>query len=547
MNGAECIVEIIQAMGIGHVFGIPGGPILPVYDAFSKASGTRHVLVRHEMSAAFMADAYSKASGGLGVCISTTGPGALNLATGIATAYSDSTPILALTGQAPLAMHGTGFQQEIDPCSVFKSITKWSEQIRQSQTLPQKVERAIRLCLTPRTGPVHLDLPRDIQTSEVSSAQGLKPLRIHHPRPLDIEAVEEAFRRLTAATSPLILAGGGVVLSNAFEELRKFAEAADIPVATSFNGKGALPEDHGLSLGRIGEFTSKTICSIASEADLLLALGYRFTDVALEQWTPRADAEVIQVDIDPSELQRSRFASLRVVGDVRKVLQDLAKRLRENPSALPDRSGWLSEVRKRKEDWTQIRDAQAASESKPINPRRFIKALRNVLKRDAVVTAEAGRAKMWMATLFPIYAPRTWIHSGGFAPMGYALPAAIAAKLAQPNRQVVAVCGDGAFQMVASELATAKENGVNITACIIDDSQLGIIHYAQRKRYGGRIYATEFTENPSFQKLAEAYGAEGIFIDDPEDIEPTLRHAVSQDNLTVIDVKVDPTEDPVFP
>jgi len=545
---ADLLLQILQRERVLHIFGIPGGPILPLYDALFKNRKISHVLVRHEESAAFMAGAYAKVTGGIGVCMSTMGPGATNLVTGIATAYSDSTPVLALTGQMSTRLHGRGYQQDLDPVKIFGPITKYSTRVTRSDRLPEELLKSIRIATRGRPGPVHLDLPVDVLDSIVEAEIRL-PDRSHvmrPPRMTQVESIQPATELLLLAERPVILAGGGVILSGASQELLQFAELLSIPVGTSYNGRGAIPEDHPLALGRLGEFTPRACSNLASHADVLLVLGYRFTDVSMDGWSLVPDAKIIQVDIDPSEIGIGQCADVEIVGDIRATIEAMFASATSQLKKLRSRNEWLQKVQEAKSDRLALIDSRASATAVPIRPQWIMKELRRVLRRDAILAAEAGRCKMWSATIFDVYEPGTWIHSGGFAPMGYALPAAIAAKLARPERQVVAICGDGGFQMLCSELAVSIENNAPIVVCIMNDSQLGIINLAQRSRYGARVIGTVFSRNPDFAKVAEAYGAEGVRIERPSEFTPAVEKALSSDRTTVLDILVDPLEDPIY-
>lgn len=531
-----------------HIFGIPGGPILPLYDALFRNKKINHVLVRHEESAAFMAGAYAKVTGGIGVCMSTMGPGATNLVTGIATAYSDSTPVLALTGQMNTRLQGRGYQQDLDPVKIFGAITKYSTRVTRPDRLPEELLKSIRIATSGRPGPVHLDLPIDVLDA-VAEAQVKLPERTQVMRPAritQIESIRAATELVLSAERPVILAGGGVILSGSSRELLQFAELLSIPVGTSYNGRGAIPEDHPLAIGRLGEFTPKVCLDLVSQADLLLALGYRFTDVSTDGWSAAPDAKVIQVDIDSSEIGRLRRVDVEILGDVKATIETMSACVRRQTKKPRSRDQWLRRIEKAKNDRSNIIDSRASATATPIRPQWIMKELRRVLRRDAILTAEAGRCKMWPATLFNVYEPGTWIHSGGFAPMGYALCAAIGAKLARPNRQVVAICGDGGFQMLSSELAVSIENNAPIVVCVLDDSQLGIINYVQRRKYGSRIIGTVYNRNPDFVRLAQAYGANGVRIEKPSEFKTAVEEALNSDTTSVLDILVDPLEDPTY-
>ncbi len=542
---AEQVMRFFERQGIEFAFGHPGGPILPFYDALASREKPRLVTVRHEEAASFMADAYAKVTGTPGLCMSTMGPGAANMLIGVATAMSDFTPIIAITGQLRLANLGRGFQQETDHLSMYKSVTKHSVQVKKVEDAVETVERAFKAAVSGRKGPVHIDFPRDI--SESRSAVEYDPSSYRWPvlgEPQS-ELIREAADLVDEALGPVVLAGGGVVSSGASQALLSLAEAVAAPVATSFNGRTSVPENHPLSIGRVGEFTPKYSNRIVSEADLILAVGYRFTDVSTDGFTIRPDAKIIQVDIEASELGKARSVSLPIVGDARLVLQALLMELRKRGVDATRRRQWRDSVAKAKEEWLREYASYESSDSVPIKPQRVMKEIRKVLREDAIITAGAGRSKMWAASVLPVYHPGTWIHSGGYAPMGYEVCAAIAAKLARPEKQVLAVSGDASFQMVCQEIATAAENNAPFVTCILNDKSLGVIRYAQIKNYG-RAFGTEWASDVNLADVGRAFGARGMRVEKPSDIASGLQEALRSDRSYVLDIVVDVNEDPTF-
>jgi len=546
VRGADALVTIIERLGTEFIFGLPGSANLPIFDALYDRVGIRSVLVRHEEAAAFMADAYTRVTGRIGVCTATVGPGATNLLIGIATSYMDSMPVLALTGNIRTKFFNRGAQQDIDHVGLFKPVTKWSVQVRSAEKIPSAMRRAISILRSPRPGPVHINLPVDAQQStfEFDLDQSL-PRQLPSARACGSKEVKAAASILVGSQRPVVLAGGGVIASEASEEVTRLAETLNCPVATSYNGRGAIPEEHALSLGRIGQFTTAAVNDLVRETDVVLAVGFRFTDVSTGNWTvPRPSAKIIQIDIDPREVGRNFPVAVGIVADAREALRMLVeevKRLRVSQNA---RRAWLTHVLESKRVWRLRTDSKANSDSVPIKPQRAIKELRSALRRDAIITAEAGFCKEWASTLFEIYKPRTWVHPAGFTPMGYSLCAAVGAKLAKPSTQVVAVTGDGAFQMVSHEIATARENNAPVLIFLLNDASYGMIRYFQKRDYGERLIATEFAKTPNFVKIAEAYGGAGLRIERPSEIAEGIRAGLRSDVPFLLDIAIDRDEVP---
>lgn len=547
LSGAQAVVTSLRNEGVKYVFGIPGGPILPLYDALYDASSPKHILVRHEEAAAFMADAYARVTGRPQVCVGTMGPGAANLLIGVACAFSDSIPLIAITGNVSTAFEGRGLQQEMDHVRVFTPVTKRSIKVHRTERIPEILQMAFRVATTGRPGPVLIDVPSDVlsREAEVDFVEPSKARPTSRRLYGDPEEIRRAAQLLVDAERRIILAGGGVIISNASTELTTLAETLNSPVVTSYNGRGAIPEDHSLFLGRAGSGAPTVFDEVIREADVVLAVGYRFTDVSTNNWSfPSGDAEIIHVDIDPCEIGRIVPVEVGVVGDSRAVLSELLQAVGSRLAKMRRQRGWIEDAFRRKEVWETRMMEKMTSDAVPIKPHRVMKELREVLDRNAILATSAGSNKMFAASLFRIYEPRTWIHSGGSTPMGAAFCHALGAKLAAPDRQVVAVCGDGGFQMVCQELVTAVENDLNVVTCILNDQRLGLIRYQQQKQYGGRVIATEFRHSTDFVKLAEAFGATGIRVEKPQEMKPSLKRALQADTPVVIDIVIDGEEAP---
>jgi acetolactate synthase-1/2/3 large subunit len=547
LSGAQAVVTSLRNEGVKYVFGIPGGPILPLYDALYEASSPKHILVRHEEAAAFMADAYARVTGRPQVCVGTMGPGAANLLIGVACAFSDSIPLIAITGNVSTAFEGRGLQQEMDHVRVFTPVTKRSIKVHRMERIPETLQMAFRVATTGRPGPVLIDVPIDVlsRKAEVDFVEPSKARPTSRRLYGDPEEIRRAAQLLVDAERRIILAGGGVIISNASTKLTTLAETLNSLVVTSYNGRGAIPEDHSLFLGRAGSGAPTVFDEVIREADVVLAVGYRFTDVSTNNWSfPSGDAEIIHVDIDPCEIGRIVPVEVGVVGDAKAVLSELLQAVGSRLVKMRRQRGWIEDAFRRKEVWETRMMEKMTSDAVPIKPHRVMKELREVLDRNAILATSAGSNKMFAASLFRIYEPRTWIHSGGSTPMGAAFCHALGAKFAAPDRQVVAVCGDGGFQMVCQELVTAVENDLNVVTCILNDQKLGLIRHQQQKQYGGRVIATEFRRTPDFVKLAEAFGATGIRVEKPQELKPSLKHALQADTPVVIDIVIDGEEAP---
>jgi len=548
---AEGIVKALEKLGVQIIFGIPGSQTCPLYDALYSSS-IRHVLVRHEQMASYMADAYAKFTGKLGVCDGTGGPGATNLLTGIATAWTDSSPLLAFTGQQPLNQIGRGAFQELDHVSIFKPVTKWSTQLVKAERTIETVKEAYRIATWGKPGPVHLNLPLDVQVQDLTDkeAQILEkwPFDLSPPRPSgDINAIKEATKLLVSSSRPLIISGGGVHYSGrAWKPLRALAELLEIPVATTFNGRGSFPEDHPLSAGRMGLHAASYNDEVLARADVILAVGCRFASMSTRRWrNVNPNAILIHVDIDPENIGRNYPTKISIVGDAGKVLRLMLEEARRIKMENRRRREWLDFLNSAKERWRGSKwFARGGSKDAPLKPQRVYMEIRRFLDRNAVFTLDAGNNKLWASTFLEIYEPCTWIQSGCFGPMGYALPAAIACKLASPSRTVVALCGDGGFYMSLHELSTSIQEEAPIIVCILNDMALGTIKHRQRVSYGGRFISVDF-KNPDFASVAEAFGCTGLEAKTLDQLRSSLKEGVQESKkgeTVVINIYIDGDE-----
>ncbi|MEM2393229.1 MAG: biosynthetic-type acetolactate synthase large subunit [Candidatus Bathyarchaeia archaeon] len=552
MSGAKALVESLRQHDVKVIFGIIGGAIMPVYDALYD-SDIRHILSRHEQCAAHAADGYARACGKPGICMATSGPGATNLVTGIANAYMDSSPIIAFTGQVSTRGNNSSYMigkdafQEADIIGITTPITKFNHQVRSAAEIPKIVKMAFYIATTGRPGPVLIDLPKDVQleTAEMKFSDEIKLLGykpVTNPHPLQ---VKKAVELLINAKRPVILAGGGVRISNAFQELLELAELLMAPVATTLMGKGCFPENHPLSLGHIGMHGNPAANRLILEADVLLAVGTRFADRSTGRLdTFCKDAKIIHIDIDPAEIGKNIDADVPIVADAKKALKAIHNLLTEKITK-KESSAWLKRVKEVKEQYV----SNASSNEANMKPATLLKTLRQILPEDAIVTTEVGQNQMWAALHFKVIKPRTYITSGGLGTMGFGFPAALGAKVACPERVVVDIAGDGSFIMTEQELACSVEEKIPVIVIILNNSVLGMVAQWQRLFYNRRYISVKLGRVPDFVKLAEAYGAQGVRVGSLEEFVKAVKNAMNSDVTTVIDVPISPEEDvlPIIP
>ena len=549
LTGAQALVRSLEQQGVEVVFGLPGGTILPTYDPLLSSS-LRHVLVRHEQGAGHAAEGYAWATGRTGVCIATSGPGATNLVTALADAYMDSVPVVAITGQVSTAMVGTDAFQEADITGITLPITKHNELVTDADRIPAAIAEAFHIASTGRPGPVLVDIPKDIQQAQMTwswpPVLALPGYQV--PGPPDPAAIAAAAALLHAARRPVLYVGGGVIKANAHEELLRLAELAQAPVTTTLMARGAFPDTHPLALGMPGMHGCYTAVAALQEADLVVALGARFDDRVtgrLADFAPRA--KVVHVDIDPAEIGKNRVPDVPVIGDVRAVLRGLADRLGAliTEAGAPDTAGWLGVT----DSWKRrfpLRYAQAADG--PLKPQYVVERLSMLTGGDAVVVAGVGQHQMHTAQHFSFTKPRTWINSGGLGTMGFAVPAAMGAQAGRPGELVVAIDGDGCFQMTAQELATCAIERLPIKVMIFNNGFLGMVRQWQELFYEERYSSVELgTTIPDYVKLAEAYGCVGLRCDRADEVDAVLDKALAVTGVpTVVDFRVHDREG-VFP
>jgi acetolactate synthase-1/2/3 large subunit len=549
MSGAKALIESLERQKVTTIFGIPGGAVLPIYDALHD-SKIRHILSRHEQGAAHAADGYARASGLPGVCMATSGPGATNLVTGIATAYMDSSPVIALTGQVPAYSHNTSYMvgrdsfQEADIVGITTPITKYGHQVRNVKEIPKMVKTAFYIATTGRPGPVLVDFPKDIQNeiADIDFTQEPKLLGYNPQCTIDELGLKKAAKMLLEAQRPIILAGGGVIIGNASQELLQLSEFLRIPVVTTLMGKGSIPENHPLALGDIGMHGTQAANKLVIEADLLLAVGTRFSDRSCAtNDTFCQDKKIIHIDIDLAEIEKNISVHLPIVGEAKCSLQMLYNIIINQIKKKKD-TPWAKRVKEVQEELQNNND----NESKTLKPKALLKKLRELLPADSIATTEVGQNQMWAGLFFQALQPRTFITSGGLGTMGFGFPAAIGAKVACPNRTVIDIAGDGSFIMTEQELACAVEENIPVIVMVFNNTVLGNVAQWQRMLYKRRYTAVNLGKVPNFVKLAEAYGAQGILAQSIEEFAKAIKTAMKSEIATVINVPISPEEN-IFP
>ncbi len=540
MDGSHILIECLKREGVDVLFGYPGGTIMPFYDALYDEKEIKHILTRHEQGAAHAADGYARATGKVGVCVATSGPGATNLVTGIATAGMDSVPIVAITGQVPTALIGTDAFQEADVTGITAPITKHNYLVKSTDELARTVKEAFFIARTGRPGPVVIDIPKDVLVSEAEfhypkrvNLLGYKTIHTGHSSQIIMAAKEMA-----KAKKPVILAGGGVKIANASGELRALVDKTNIPVMTTLMGIGVFPETHPLSLGMIGMHGTAYANYAMCEADLVIALGTKFSDRITGRISDFAsNAKIIHIDIDPAEIGKTIRVDIPIVGDLKETLAELAAAA----DARPAKSAWLDGIASWKENYPL-----ASHNPGVLNPQMILEAIYELTDGEALIVTEVGQHQMWAAQYFTYTKPRTLITSGGLGTMGYGFPASLGVKQAFPDKHVFDIAGDGSIQMNIQELATAVYNDLNVNVIIMNNGYLGMVRQWQELFYDKRYASTPLGGNPDFVKVAEAYGAVGLRIREKEELMPTLKKAIDTDNTCFVDCLIPPEEN-VYP
>lgn len=536
-SGATILLNALQEEGVDIIFGYPGGVLLPLYDAILN-SPIRHVLARHEQGVVYAADGYARVSGKVGVCLATSGPGATNLVTGIANAYSDSIPLVVLTGQVPTSSLGSDSFQEVDIIGITMPITKHSYLVKDPRDLPRIVREAFYLARTGRPGPVLIDLPKDVLAQEnvepFPNDMKLKGYKIFGRG--NNGKIEEVIQALSESRKPVLYAGGGVVTANAESVLRQFAEKANLPVVTTLMGIGSLPFGHPNLLGMVGMHGTVAANYTVDDCDLLIAVGVRFDDRVTSGLGHRfaTKAKVIHIDIDPVEISKVVKTHIRIVGDARKILEEVLQVLPE--FTLPQVSEWWGQVRK----WQN--DNPLSYDFESLTPQMIIKCLGELAGGEAVIATDVGQHQMWVAQVYPTVSMRNYATSCGLGAMGYGLPASVGAQFARPNDKVFLITGDGSLQMSIQELGTIAQNKLPIKIILLNNGVLGMVRQWQKMFYDERYSQIQLEGNPDFVKVAEAYGIRGIHVNSPDQVRGAISEAINHPGPVLLDFAISPDE-----
>ena len=538
MRGTEALLTMLEERGVDTIFGYPGGSVLSIYNELLD-SDIRHVLVRHEQCAAHMADGYARAKNVPGVCLATSGPGTTNLVTGIATAYADSVPLIALTGQVAAGSLGQGAFQEVDAYSLLMPITKHSYRVLDVNRLPHAISEAWDICQMGRKGPVHIDMPvdqmgKDLPEALIHEPYGVKPLTE------DLTGVHEAVQWIRECERPLILVGGGAM--DASEEVMELAKLTGAPVVNTLMGMGIVPSSYPMNMGPLGLHGRLAAIELSAESDLIISIGSRFSDRTYSPHDRMQSGRVIHIDIDPTEFGKHRHACVNLQADARKAIRALICALGSKPVRW---ESWEDHARKLKADSYIAPDNGAV----PIKPQRVMQEINSLLDDDTIVTTDVGQNQMWTMHYLNIEHPRQFITSGTFGTMGFGLPSAIGAKAACPDKKVMTVTGDGGLQMVIQELATSVADDLPVTVVLLNNGHLGMIRQMQKHYWGRRFMAEELCADPDFVTVAKGFHCNGIRVEKPDEIRDALRTALESDVTTVVEIMVDPDEDilPMLP
>ncbi|MEW6443576.1 MAG: biosynthetic-type acetolactate synthase large subunit [bacterium] len=546
LSGAQIFVDCLRQEGVETIFGFPGGAVLELYDALYH-SDIRHILVRHEQAAVHAADGFARATGRVGVCLVTSGPGATNTVTGLATAYMDSVPVIVFSGQVPTMLIGNDAFQEADTLGITRSCTKHNYLVKDAGDLARIIREAFHIARTGRPGPVVVDLPKDVTAAVVPyvpsrrvDLPGYRPNTEGHPG-----QIERALDLLVKARRPVLYVGGGVILSGAAPEVRRLAERFRVPVTMTLMGLGAFPGDHPLSLGMLGMHGTCCANLAISSADVVMAIGARFDD----RVTGRIDAfakqaKIVHIDIDPTSISKNVVVDVPIVGDARRVLQQILQILRKpkyRALKKPQRKEWLDQI----ETWKRER-ALAYDPDGGLKPQYVVEKIYELTRGEALITTEVGQNQMWAVQYYRFSRPRTLFTSGGLGTMGYGLPAAIGVQIARPESLVFDIAGDGSIQMNIQELATAVQYRLPVKIAILNNGYLGMVRQWQELFYGKRYACSEMTAQPDFVKLAEAYGAVGLRAEKADQVVPVLEQAIRTPRTVLIDFRI-AREEGVYP
>ena len=535
MNGARILLESLKRAGVEVIFGYPGGQVLPIFDQLYDFD-IKFILTRHEQGAAHAADGFSRATGKVGVCLATSGPGATNLVTGIANAYMDSIPMVAITGQVGTHLIGNDAFQEADVTGITRPITKHNFLVKDVKDLARTIAEAFYIASSGRPGPVLIDIPVDVQRAETEfiwpekiEIRSYQPTYSGHPG-----QIKKAAKLISAAKKPIIYAGGGIISSGAHILLRELAEKIQAPVTMTFMGLGGFPGTHKLSLGMLGMHGTAYANHATMESDLIIAIGARFDDRVtgrLDTFAPYA--KVIHIDIDPSSISKNVKVDVPIVGDAKNILEPLINQIKKSP----DTSAWLKTI----DAWKKKHPLTYKHTSKFIKPQYILEQLWDLTKGDAVICTEVGQSQMWACQWYNYLTPRTFISSGGLGTMGFGFPAAIGAKVGRPDKEVFNIAGDGSIQMNIQELATCVANKINVKVLIFNNGFLGMVRQWQELFYKKRYSYTPIT-SPDYVKLAESYGAIGIRVTKKSEVRKALEKTIKANNTVFVDFRIEPEE-----
>jgi len=544
MKGSRALLKMLEDKGIETMFGYPGGVVIPIYDEILESS-IRHVLVRHEQCAAHMADGFARASGFPGVCLATSGPGATNLATGVATAYADSIPMIALTGQVGTGSLGLGAFQEVDAYSLMMPITKHNFRVLEVDRLPHAVLEAWEVCQTGRPGPVHIDFPADQINAEIDESLFNEKYGIKTPKE-DYSEIDRAVQWIRDSQRPVMLVGGGVVGANASSDIVELAELTNIPVITPLMGIGAIPTSHPLCMGSLGMHGRMCSLNAFRDSDLIIAIGTKFSDRTYSpQTSPSKSCRVIHIDIDPTEFDKHKREAINITGYTKKATRMLIERLRGCGSSHPAWDKNIQDLKKRCKcnfDYDQT----------PIVPQKIMYEINRITREspdDYIITTDVGQNQMWAMHYLEIERPRHFLSSGSFGTMGFGLPSAIGAKAACPDKKVMTITGDGGLQMVMQDIATSVAEDLPVVICLLNNGWLGMVKQWQKLFWDKRYSNTKLGADPDFVKIAEAFGAKGVRIDRPGEIHDALKGAFDSGETYLVEIMVDCEEDvtPMIP
>ncbi|WP_211006000.1 acetolactate synthase large subunit [Pectobacterium versatile] len=533
-TGAQLIVRLLEQQGITTVAGIPGGAALPLYDALGQSKTIRHVLARHEQGAGFMAQGMARASGRAAVCMASSGPGATNLLTAIADAKLDSIPLVCITGQVPSSMIGTDAFQEVDTYGISIPVTKHNYLVRDINELPRVIPEAFRIAQSGRPGPVWIDIPKDIQNATIELSELPDVFPLDTPPAIPQQEIERAAAMINAAQRPVLYLGGGIVSGVAHEQAVQLAERSSLPTTMTLMALGTMPVDHPLSLGMLGMHAARSTNLILQQADLLIVLGARFDDRAIgkaEQFCPHAS--IIHIDIDPAELGKIRQPHVAINADVAQALDQLLPHI-----APQQRDVWRTTVRGLQQEFP----FSMPGAGDPLSHYGLVQATAQALTDDAIITTDVGQHQMWVAQSYPLRRPRQWLTSGGFGTMGFGLPAAIGAALAEPDRTVVCFSGDGSLMMNIQEMATAAEEGLNVKIVLMNNQSLGLVHQQQDMFFQKRIFAADYRYSANFLAIAAGFGFATCDLNAAADPQAALQEMLNQPGPALIHVLIDANE-----